>query len=221
MARLALFDLDNTLLDRERAFERWASTFIELYGLSEGSWSIIELMDEDGLRPRSEFFEGLREALSIDIGVEDLLADYYDQYPRCFSVDRETVDAVRRLRDNGWKVGVVTNGPPSQMSKLEATDLLGEFDVICVSSIVGSRKPERGIFEEAARTCGVALEGWMVGDSPSADVAGGRAAGLATIWMSRGREWDHSQLPPPDFEVSTIAEAVVVILGAPVLSNSR
>src|ERR1039458_6772161 len=121
MARLALFDLDNTLLDRERAFERWASTFIELYGLSEGSWSIIELMDEDGLRPRSEFFEGLREALSIDIGVEDLLADYYDQYPRCFSVDRETVDAVRRLRDNGWKVGVVTNGPPSQMSKLEAT----------------------------------------------------------------------------------------------------
>jgi FMN phosphatase YigB (HAD superfamily) len=108
---------------------------------------------------------------------------------------------------------VVTNGPPSQMLKIEATNLVGEFDAICVSSIVGSKKPERRIFEEAARVCNVPLKGWMIGDSPQADIEGGRAAGLATIWMTRGREWDSSPFAPPDAEASTIVEAVSRILG--------
>jgi FMN phosphatase YigB (HAD superfamily) len=103
---------------------------------------------------------------------------------------------------------VVTNGPPSQLLKIDATYLASEFDAICVSSTVGSRKPERRIFEVAAQVCEVPLNGWMVGDSPHADVEGGRAAGLATIWMARGRDWDHSTFAPPDAEVATIVEAV-------------
>ena len=103
---------------------------------------------------------------------------------------------------------MVTNGPPSQLFNIDATNLAGEFDVICVSSIVGSRKAERRIFEEAAKICKVPLNGWMVGDSPHADIEGGRAAGLATIWMARGRDWDGSTLARPDAEVDTIVEAV-------------
>jgi HAD superfamily hydrolase (TIGR01549 family) len=150
--------------------------------------------------------------LSIEASVDELLDSYHDEYPRCYSVSEETLDAIRRLRVNGWKVGVVTNGPPSQMLKIEITNLAVEFDAICVSSIVGSSKPERRIFEEAARVCDVALHGWMVGDSPHADIEGGRAAGLATIWMARGRDWDSSSLAPPDAVVTTIVEAVSTIL---------
>ena len=58
----------------------------------------------------------------------------------------------------------------------------------------------------------VPLKGWMVGDSPHADIEGGRAAGLATIWMARGRDWDESTFAPPDAEVATIVEAVSRIL---------
>jgi putative hydrolase of the HAD superfamily len=212
MARLVLFDLDNTLLDREGAFAKWASIFIETHGLSHDAWSVIESADEDGMRSRHQFFEVLRASLSIEASVDDLLDSYHDEYPRCYTVSDETLDAIRRLRASGWKVGVVTNGPPSQMLKIETTNLAVEFDAICVSSIVGSTKPERAIFEEAARVCDVALDGWMVGDSPRADIEGGRAAGLATIWMSRGRDWDSSSLAPPDAEVSTIVEAVSTIL---------
>jgi len=212
MEGLVLFDLDNTLLDREGAFAQWASIFIDVHGLSRDSWSVIESADEDGFRPRDQFFEVLRSPLSIEASVDELLGSYRDEYPRCYTVSEETLDAIRRLRLSGWKVGVVTNGPPSQMLKIEVTNLAEEFDAICVSSIVGSRKPERGIFEEAARVCDVPLNGWMVGDSPQADIEGGRAAGLATIWMSRGRDWDSSSLAPPDAEVTTIVEAVSTIL---------
>jgi putative hydrolase of the HAD superfamily len=211
-AGLVLFDLDNTLLDREGAFAKWASIFIDTHGLSRDSWSVIESADEDGFRPRDQFFEVLRASLSIEASIDDLLGSYHEEYPRCYSVSGETLDAIRRLRGNGWNVGVVTNGPPSQMLKIEITNLAVEFDAICVSSVVGSTKPERGIFEEAARVCDVPLHGWMVGDSPHADIEGGRAAGLATIWMSRGREWDSSSFAPPDAEVTSIVEAVSTIL---------
>ena len=211
-AGLVLFDLDNTLLDREAAFAKWASIFVNNHGLSLDAWSVIESADEDGLRPRDQFFEVLRASLPIETSVDDLLDSYHDEYPQCYTVSEETLDAIRRLRASGWKVGVVTNGPPSQMLKIEITNLAQEFDAICVSSIVGSRKPERGIFEEAARVCDVPLNGWMVGDAPHADIEGGRAAGLATIWISRGRDWDSSSLAPPDAEVTTVAEAVSTIL---------
>jgi HAD superfamily hydrolase (TIGR01549 family) len=213
IAGLALFDLDNTLLDRDAAFSRWASTFIDDHGLSRDAQSVIESADDDGLRPRDQFFEVLRSTFYISTSIDDLVDAYRDQYPRCYTVDDATVTAIRRLRDTGWKVGVVTNGPPSQMLKIEATNLVGEFDAICVSSIVGSKKPERRIFEEAARVCNVPLKGWMIGDSPQADIEGGRAAGLATIWMTRGREWDSSSFAPPDAEASIIVEAVSRILG--------
>jgi len=50
-AGLVLFDLDNTLLDREAAFAKWASIFVNNHGLSLDAWSVIESADEDGLRP--------------------------------------------------------------------------------------------------------------------------------------------------------------------------
>src|SRR5665213_1701550 len=197
MAGLVLFDLDNTLLDRDGAFAKWASIFVNNHDLSRDAWSVIESADEDGLRPRDQFFEFLRESLSIKASIGELLDSYHDEYPRCYTVSGETLGAVRRLRVSGWKVGVVTNGPPSQMLKIEITNLAVEFDAIC---------------EEAARVCDVPLNWWMVGDSSQADIVGGRAAGLATIWMSRGRAWDSSSLAPPDAEVTTIVEAVSTIL---------
>lgn len=209
---LVLFDLDNTLLDRDAAFAKWASSFIDVHDLSHDAWTVIESADGEGMCPRDQFFDLLRTSLSIGATTGELLDAYRDEYPRCYSVGGETVDAIRRLRFKGWKVGVVTNGPPSQMLKIDATNLASEFDAICVSSIVGSRKPERRIFEEAARVCDVPLIGWMVGDSPHADIVGGRAAGLATIWMARGRDWDGLTIAPPDAEVATIVEAVSKIL---------
>jgi FMN phosphatase YigB (HAD superfamily) len=211
VAYLALFDLDNTLLDREAAFATWGQGFIESNRLSPESWSAIEKADEDGLKPRDLFFSQLQEELGISTGIDDLVGQYDVEYPACYSVEGETIGAIRSLRANGWKVGVVTNGPPSQWAKLKATSMVEEFDAICISSVVGARKPDIAIFEAAARICEAPLEGWMVGDSAVADIGGGRRAGLRTIWMARGRVWRPSD-PAPDAVAETIPEAVSIIL---------
>ncbi len=159
MDTLALFDLDNTLLDREKAFALWAGSFIAANGLDDGALVVIDRADADGFAPREEFFTALRRELTITTEVDELLADYYVEYPSNYSAEPEIIEAVRSLRASGFKVGVVTNGPPSQWAKFEAAGIANEFDAVCISAVVGSWKPDMEIFAEAARICDVPLEG--------------------------------------------------------------
>jgi putative hydrolase of the HAD superfamily len=208
---LVLFDLDNTLLDREMAFDTWLNSFIEVNGLPEWARPLLKSLDADGITSRDSFFTNVRDACKITKSVDLLIADYYDSYPLCFAVDERVVNAVRQLRSSGWKVAIVTNGPPSQAEKIRVTNMGNEFDAICISDVVGSRKPDTRIFMEAARLSGSDLEGWMVGDSAEADIEGGRRAGLKTIWIARGRTWD-AVLPEPDVTVDSVLTAVDVIM---------
>jgi putative hydrolase of the HAD superfamily len=208
---LALFDLDNTLLDREAAFARWAEAFIREHALRQEAWPFMRSADQDGMTPKEALFEQMRAEFDVSTDVEELLARYYLDYPDCYTVDVETVRGIRQLRSQGWRVAVVTNGGPAQMAKLEATNLTGEFDAICVSEIVGVRKPDPAIFEMAADLCERPVEGWMTGDSVAADMAGGRRVGLRTIWIARGRTWTSTD-PVPDSVVETVPQAVKLIL---------
>jgi putative hydrolase of the HAD superfamily len=211
MSGLVLFDLDNTLLDRDAAFARWARLFMAAHDLPIEVWSIIKLADKDGRTTRNRFFVEICEPLNISTPVEELLVHYYVDYPACYSIESATVTALRRLRALGWKVGVVTNGESTQRKKMEATYLENECDAVCVSEELGCRKPDIRIFEAAADLCGLPLDGWMIGDSPEADIAGGIAAGLRTVWMSRGRVWNDSS-HAPEFTVSSIPEAAEIIV---------
>ena len=210
---LALFDLDNTLLDREKAFCLWADRFIASHGLGQGARAMIDRADVDGATPRDEFFARIRQELNITTEVDELVADYRVVYPSLYSAEPEMIKGVRLLRSSGFKVGVVTNGPPSQQAKLEAAGVAVEFDAVCISGMVGSRKPDIAIFREAARVCNLPLDGWMVGDSAEADIVGGGNAGLKTIWMARGRDWP-SDDSVPDHIVDSIPQAVDVILAS-------
>jgi putative hydrolase of the HAD superfamily len=209
---VALFDLDNTLLDREAAFAGWARRFCDSWGLPEGSQAELVAADDDGMRPREELLSGVRDRYGLDVPVDDLLEAYHVDYPAGFSFPDASRAALRRLRSAGWKVAIVTNGPSFQERKLEVTRLVDEVDAVCISAVVGSWKPDPGIFIEAAHRCGCELAGWMVGDSAAADIRGGQGVGLRTIWFHRGRTWELGD-PPPDAQAADVPTAVRIILG--------
>jgi FMN phosphatase YigB (HAD superfamily) len=209
---IALFDLDDTLLDREAAFARWARGFCETWALDDDAHARLLSIDEDGWTPRDELFAVARDAFGLTAPVDDLVAAYQRDYPAVFSLPDDSRNALRMLRSAGWKVAVVTNGPKFQERKFEVTGLGDEVDAVCVSAVVDSWKPDPGIFLEAARRCGADLEGRMVGDSGPADVRGGQGVGLRTIWIHRGRTWNLGG-PAPDAVVGDVPAAVRVILG--------
>jgi HAD superfamily hydrolase (TIGR01549 family) len=203
---LALFDLDNTLIDRTGAFARWAAWYVAERRTDVTVDQLVRL-DRDGF--------GQKEAMFAAIGALDVeaeVADYRRRYPTFVErVPAETVEALARLRAAGLAVAIVTNGPPSQATKLGPAGLEGLIDACLVSEVEGTRKPERRIFELAAERCGRPLEGWMVGDTAAADIAGAHAAGLRSIWLHRGRSWDPAD-PAPTAIAGSVAEATAIIL---------
>ncbi|WP_433258693.1 HAD family hydrolase [Streptosporangium sp. CA-135522] len=95
------------------------------------------------------------------------------------------MDGLARLGAGGWKVAIVTNGTADdQLGKIQRTGPAEAVDAYALSGTEGVRKPDVGLFEIAARRCGMALtgRGWMVGDHLVKDIGGGRAAGLRTVW---------------------------------------
>jgi FMN phosphatase YigB (HAD superfamily) len=211
--QLVLFDLDNTLANREEAFSRWAQAFSATQGIDSAGCRWLIEQDADGFRPRREFFAVVKERFGLPDSVEELLMSYRSAYPRCYRHELASASVIRSLRRLGFKIAVVTNGEPSQADKIRLIGIAELVDAVCISSVVGSRKPSPVIFDEAARQCEAPLSGWMVGDSPEADIRGGHQVGLTTIWIDRGRTWPLDDLRP-DFSVTTVSEAGDIIARA-------
>lgn len=213
--RLVLFDLDNTLIDRAGAFRAWACAFAEQHGLPAGEAEWMERADADGLASRTSLFEQARSRFGLGESVDDLIAAYRREYPGFVQPPAgETLTALRTLRGLDWRIGIVSNGAPTQEAKIVAAGLADIVDGWAISEVVGVRKPDPGIFEAAAAACGCTLEGgWLVGDSATADIAGALACGLRSVWISRGRNWEASDYRP-DATSASVAEAVTQILAS-------
>ncbi|MFF0306905.1 HAD family hydrolase [Streptosporangium sp. NPDC004379] len=214
MQRLALFDLDNTLVDRAEGLRLWAVEFCETRELNAGEVEWIVEADGDGLVTKETFFSQLRERFSLSDSVVELWAQYRRRHPTLIPAGPSTLVALVRLRRAGWKVGLVTNGLADvQLTTITSSGVAEHVDGWAISGAEDVRKPDRKLFEIAAERCGMTLAagGWMIGDSAAADIGGGQAAGLRTIWIDRGRQW-LDEINKPDYVVADAAEAIAVLL---------
>ncbi|MEV4096680.1 HAD family hydrolase [Streptosporangium saharense] len=187
-APLGLFDLDNTLIDLDAALHVWAEEFATERALTTEAVDWLIALDRSDLPHRETFFGKVRERFGLPDPVEELWAAYRRRMPHLVHCRPEVLTGLTELRATGWRVGIVTNGTAdNQLGKIQRTGLAEVVDGYALSGIEGIRKPESELFKIAARRCGASLtgEGWMVGDHLTKDIAGGRAAGLRTIWVDR------------------------------------
>ena len=112
---------------------------------------------------------------------------------------------------------VVTNGmTDNQLGKIHRSGLSRLVDAWGISDELGLRKPDPEIFRIVARRCGGDPDrgGWMIGDDPVLDIAGGHTAGLRTIWVRPQRPAEPGPFvgAAPDFSTGSVCEAVDVLL---------
>ncbi|WP_405058585.1 HAD family hydrolase [Kribbella sp. NBC_01505] len=201
--RLVCFDLDNTLIDRDAAFLAWARWWCAAAGVDAVDWLVAH--DNGGFTPRGELFDRLK----AEFGTAPSVHSYDREHPLFTAAEDAVLEGVSDLRAAGWRVAVVTNGTIVQQSlKLEHTGIAAAVDFCCISEAVGVRKPDARIFAIAAEGAGAALEGWMVGDHPAYDIAGGRNAGLRTILVG-----DRSGEPAAEYSVQSVLDAFRIIAG--------
>lgn len=154
MAGLALFDLDNTLVDRLGAFQRWATGFVAARGGDDADLAWLLATDQDGETPLRKLFEAVKERFGLEETPDQLVAAYRGVQATFYDIDPKVVNALRRLRSAGWRSAIVTNGAPVQRKKARRAGLLELVDGLCISEEVGARKPDPLIFEVACQSAG-------------------------------------------------------------------
>lgn len=195
---LALLDLDGTLVDREAGFQVWAQTLVKDHSLGRGALAWLTATDL-AVKERDRFFALVGERFPVVGDTVALWDDYRARMPQLAPVFPGVLDALIRLRLQGWRLGVVTNGQvDNQMGKLRRSGVLDLLDGWCISAEAGIRKPDPRVFQLARARCGVPDEDlcWVVGDDPDLDIAGGQASGMSTVWVSHGRAWGTASRPP-------------------------
>lgn len=65
---LLLCDLDDTLVDRGRAFALWADDFVSGYGLTPEDRAWLTLLDDGGANPREQFWGSIKAQVGLPYG---------------------------------------------------------------------------------------------------------------------------------------------------------
>jgi putative hydrolase of the HAD superfamily len=189
--RAVVFDLDGTLLDRRRSFERFVRDQWRRFPAVLGSVSpddyvrtLIE-RDRDGYAPRNDVFAGALAGFGLSSELaETLLRDYRDGFPSACVLFPDAAQTLASLRAAGLRLGLITNGSVRmQSAKLKCLALEPAFDAVLISDVEGVSKPSREIFHRAlARLNTKPEDSVFVGDHPELDIFGARAAGMKTVW---------------------------------------
>ncbi|MFN3876372.1 MAG: YjjG family noncanonical pyrimidine nucleotidase, partial [Flavobacteriales bacterium] len=197
--RHLFFDLDHTLWDFTANSRATLRELAEAYRLRDhgvadsdafiGAYEAVNraLWAEHGAgRMPKEVLRVLRFRAALQrCGVLDnrlpeaLSRAYLERCPRKTKLmpgAAELLDAVA----GRYRLHIVTNGfDEVQRIKLRCSGIAARFEVVLSSERAGASKPDARIFLAAMRQAGAApAESLMIGDSPEADMAGARAAGI-------------------------------------------
>lgn len=177
-----LFDLDNTLMDRDNTFRSFCTQFVQDFlGHLEPAEAqdVIEDMiyrDADGYRDKDGFFIELSEILPWETPVtaEHIRAYYDASYINHGATMKDAVDILKYCKERGYILGLVTNGKVEiQNTKMDTLGLREYFKAIVISGEVGIAKPDPKIYQLALDRLGVTADQTLfIGDHPVNDIWG-------------------------------------------------
>jgi putative hydrolase of the HAD superfamily len=185
--RAAIFDLDDTLYERElfvlSGFAAVADQVQRRFGLP-AQWMFTTLK-----RARARGHEGRElQALCADHGLPDTLipelVDVIRHHEPALTLGSVASAVIAQLRADGWRTAILTNGlPATQRRKVHALGLEARVDaVLYAEEHAPGGKPSRAAFDAAVAAVGVpAPQVVFIGDNLEKDIQGAHAAGLSTI----------------------------------------
>ncbi|HRF58283.1 MAG TPA: HAD family hydrolase [Fimbriimonadaceae bacterium] len=243
--RVVFFDLDDTLcgyweaakvglrkafeeagpsgIDAETMVRHWATAFREFAPtLKETGWYKTYLKTGEPTRT-----EQMRRTLLV-AGIDDAamargLGDAYAEHRNdALELFPEALEVLEALRDRGYPLGLITNGPGDiQRQELETLGIEDRFSIILIEGEQGLGKPNPEVFLRAEERSGAkGAEILFVGNSYAHDIRPALAAGWRAIWVRRPTDVPPSgshpeerpaDLPAPTAEVSDLREVLELL----------
>ncbi len=197
--RHLLFDLDNTLLDFDRAEKTAFDAAFSASGLipDAETYALYHRINDD-LWKRLERGELSRERLFVlrfamlleqrkipDGGLSGELSRAYFRLLSRQSFTVEGAEEVCRALSSEYSLHIITNGSASiQRERLGDSGLLPYCADVFVSEELGAAKPSPLFFGNVLRAIGAKPEECcVIGDSWSSDINGALGAGIDAVWV--------------------------------------
>lgn len=191
-----LFDLDNTLIDRDEALRAY---LIQTWSPSEDELYHWLKLDEHGYAPREPLCKAVGQARGIE---SEHIWDNMRARISHFVSARHTLRHALESLNQQMPCGILSNGSgANQRSKLEHAELNNVFAPQCVwiSGELGVSKPHPDAFEPALEYFAsmnisphhVA----MVGDDVHRDIIPAQRLGMSTVWVHHNNQWPTSDSP--------------------------
>jgi putative hydrolase of the HAD superfamily len=218
--RGVLFDLDNTLYNRDLAFEQWIRAFVAKQFPDEsedGQDAIVQqvlAIDDHGYVNKRVLFTQARALYpTIAEEVDALCERFYQEWLVYVMLDAGTQSVLNALDQKAIPFGIVTNGPVQQNLKIDQLGLRSRIQCLFISEEFGCNKPDPAIFLAAASCLGLPCEQILfVGDNPRADICGAQAVGMTTAWLPYGTTWPATITEvQPDYVIGSIADLAAIL----------
>jgi HAD superfamily hydrolase (TIGR01509 family) len=205
--------------------ERLDAICRDIWDAYEQAWRVE--VDRGTLRETSIAFlaRGAFAVRGIELSPELAAAFHRESWVgvRRFGVELypDTLDVLRALKARGVLIGINSNRPCStamMMADLADMGIAPYVDAAVSSGETGYLKPHPSTFERVIADLRVAPDSCvMVGDSIEADLRGGRAVGMRTVWKLNGR-YGLDPSPEADFAIHDLCELLTLpwFVGAPV-----
>lgn len=194
MGRLAIFDLDGTLLDTIGDLAEACNHMLALRGLGPHTCDEYRQMVGNGILRLVEraLPEHLRTTEYVAEARHDFLA-YYIEHIDCYSRPYDGIcEVLRSLQNDGWTLAVASNKFDAGTKRLVESF----FSDIHFKAVYGNRegfplKPDAALVELIIEECGASREmTYMIGDS-GVDVEAAKNGGVRSVgctWGFRARE---------------------------------
>ncbi len=187
--RLAIFDLDGTLLDTIGDLAEACNYMLGLRGLDSHTREEYRKMVGNGILRLVEraLPENLRTPEYVAEARQDFVA-YYVDHIDCYTHPYEGIrEVLHSLQEDGWVLAVASNKFDAGTKTLVANI----FPEVAFKTIYGNRegfplKPDAALLELIMTECGATPETtFMVGDS-GVDIQTAQAAGVRSVGCSWG-----------------------------------
>ncbi len=205
---IVFFDLGGTLIDMSVSRECVWAEALSRHGVDTETKTLTRALrkadrdldeafaDIQGV-DETPFWKGyyarVIRSLGLDIDLEDVVADLSASFDRITPDEEIWIDypdskpTLDSLAGRDIDIGIISNATGLARRVLCRLDMEKYFDPIIISSEIGSRKPEREIFEIALTEAGAApSRALYIGDKFAVDVKGANRVGMNTVLIDRG-----------------------------------
>ncbi|HEY5431747.1 MAG TPA: HAD family phosphatase [Solirubrobacteraceae bacterium] len=181
--------LTSPLLGSFQAFQESSGVPLEELGTAmaaigdrRGRNPLFEL--ETGRLGEPEFLSTLGRQLTEQLGRTIELDGFGESYFAHLEPNEPMIDYMRALSERGFQLAICTNNVREWERLWRAMLPVDEiFDVVVDSAFVGTRKPERRIYELTLERLGVPAGAALLIDDVEVNCAAARELGIRSVWF--------------------------------------